>query len=180
MSSTSSAAYTVLTFAVVTAVGALVLHQLRDWNSKNRPTESKKDVKTRKLDEIQTVSGTEYDVSVKILYASTTGTARQFATTLYKHMAKKCAVRIEVSDVANYNEEQLVKEDVVIFIGSTWEGGVPPQSAAKFYDWLNEQAFDFRVSKDTLAHVKFAVFGLGGSIYGKNYAKFVSFYVHSN
>lgn len=170
----------VLAFTLVAVTGVVLFKVLSERQSKSNPNKNnsaatKKEIKERKLDEVVPVSGAEYDHSVKIIYASTTGTARQFATTLFKHMGKKCPVRIEVCDMNTYNEEQLSKEDVVIFICSTWEGGVPPKSAARFYDWLQEQAFDFRVSKDYLENVKFAVFGLGGAIYGKNYAKFVSF-----
>lgn len=166
----------VLAFALVTVTGVIVFRALHD-RLKAQPKDvnaTKKELKERKLDEIVPVSGEEYQGSVRILYASTTGTARQFATTLFKHMGKKCPVRIEVSDLQSYNEELLQKEDIVIFICSTWEGGVPPKSAERFFDWLQEQAYDFRVSKDYLANVKFAVFGLGGAIYGKNFAKFVS------
>lgn len=170
----------VLTFTLAVVAGVVLFKTLNASvpTSSKTAAATKKEIKDRKLDEVVPISGEEFQSSVKIFYASTTGTARQFATTLFKHMGKKCPVRLEVCDLNTYNEELLHKEDVVIFILSTWEGGVPPKSAANFYDWLQEQAFDFRVSKDYLENVKFAVFGLGGAIYGKNYAKFVSICMH--
>lgn len=111
---------------------------------------------------------------VHILYATTTGTARSFANTLSKHIAKKCNMNVLVTDLKDYPEENLPKEDIVLYICSTYEGGTAPESSKLFFDDLVDQAFDFRVSKDLLSNVTFAVFGLGGAIYGSNYCKIVS------
>jgi sulfite reductase alpha subunit-like flavoprotein len=42
-------------------------------------------------------------------------------------------------------------------------------SAAAFYTWLDETRKDFRVAKELLKNVNYAVFGLGHSDYGKNF-----------
>jgi tRNA wybutosine-synthesizing protein 1 len=111
---------------------------------------------------------------VTILYATTTGTSKKFANTFYHHLQKKCNMDLQLVDLKDYSEDNLKNEDIVIIITSTYEGGQAPQNAKLFFDDLNDQAFDFRVSKDTLSKVQFAVFGLGGAIYGGNYAKAVS------
>lgn len=108
---------------------------------------------------------------VHILYGTTTGTARQFANTLLRHIQKKCLIEVIVSDLATYNEESLPEEDIVLFISSTWEGGRPPESCANFFKGLEDLVQDFRVSKDHLSGVRFAVFGLGGKVYGKHFCK---------
>jgi sulfite reductase alpha subunit-like flavoprotein len=112
---------------------------------------------------------------VTILYATTTGTARKFANTLLHHLGKKCDMEIRTVDLKDFSEDHLSKEDIVLLICSTFQDGQSPQSAKLFFDDLNDQAFDFRVSKDLFANVHFSVFGLGGAIYGKNYGKVVRY-----
>ncbi len=60
---------------------------------------------------------------VHILYATTTGTARSFANTLSKHIAKKYDLNVLVTDLKDYPEKNLPKEDIVLYICSTYEGG---------------------------------------------------------
>lgn len=111
--------------------------------------------------------------TIHILYATTTGTARKFANTLYHHVIRRCAFNVKVSDLKEYSEDRLNSEDIVLFICSTYEDGTAPPSARLFFTDLEERAFDFRVSKDHLSKVTYAVFGLGGQLYGKNYCKVV-------
>eukprot|EP00599_Poterioochromonas_sp_BG-1_P002878 CAMPEP_0173144400 /NCGR_PEP_ID=MMETSP1105-20130129/7209_1 /TAXON_ID=2985 /ORGANISM="Ochromonas sp., Strain BG-1" /LENGTH=684 /DNA_ID=CAMNT_0014058071 /DNA_START=35 /DNA_END=2086 /DNA_ORIENTATION=+ len=109
--------------------------------------------------------------SVLIVYATTTGTSRKFANTLYHHIIRRCDLNVRISDLKDYSEDKLNTEDIVLFICSTYEGGIAPLSARLFFNDLEDRAFDFRVSKDHLSRVKYAVFGLGGALYGKNYCK---------
>lgn len=44
-------------------------------------------------------------------------------------------------------------------------------SAAFFYTWLNESCIDFRVTSGFLSNIRYAVFGLGNSIYEENFNK---------
>lgn len=113
--------------------------------------------------------------SVLIVYATTTGTSRKFANTLYHHIIRRCDLNVRISDLKDYSEDKLSTEDIVLFICSTYEGGIAPLSARLFFSDLEDRAFDFRVSKDHLSRVKYAVFGLGGALYGKNYCKVVRF-----
>eukprot|EP00595_Chromulina_sp_UTEXLB2642_P000478 CAMPEP_0196761188 /NCGR_PEP_ID=MMETSP1095-20130614/354_1 /TAXON_ID=96789 ORGANISM="Chromulina nebulosa, Strain UTEXLB2642" /NCGR_SAMPLE_ID=MMETSP1095 /ASSEMBLY_ACC=CAM_ASM_000446 /LENGTH=487 /DNA_ID=CAMNT_0042110411 /DNA_START=329 /DNA_END=1789 /DNA_ORIENTATION=- len=49
--------------------------------------------------------------------------------------------------------------------------GQAPQSGRRFVEWLYDMINDFRVNKDHLSNLKYAVFGLGGAIYAENYGK---------
>jgi tRNA wybutosine-synthesizing protein 1 len=50
-----------------------------------------------------------------------------------------------------------------VYILPTHTDGKPPDSAAWFCKWLEEASNDFRVEKELLKGMKFAVFGLGNS-----------------
>ena len=111
---------------------------------------------------------------ILIIYGTCTGTARKFAA----ECAQKCQtifpsteVDIKVIDAKDYDEFVLDQEDIVLFICSTWTDGVAPETAQRLVSSLIDYASDFRVSKSHLAKVKFAVFGLGGSDYNKNFCK---------
>lgn len=110
---------------------------------------------------------------VKILYGTCTGTARVFAEKLCKRIDNCTKFVVEVMDMKDYNEDKLNTEDIVLIICSTWSEGAPPESAKQFFEWLKDYATDFRVSKDHLSKVQFAVFGLGGDCYDEYFAKAV-------
>ena len=52
---------------------------------------------------------------------------------------------------------------------STYTEGTPPESAKWFYTWLEEAAKDFRVQHSLLKGLKYAVFGLGNSLYADHF-----------
>jgi hypothetical protein len=56
-----------------------------------------------------------------------------------------------------------------VFIVPTYTEGKPPPGAAWFCKWLEEASNDFRVDKELLKGMKFAVFGLGNSQYGDHF-----------
>jgi tRNA wybutosine-synthesizing protein 1 len=107
---------------------------------------------------------------ILILYGTTTGTAKAFALKLQGKLVA-AGRETEVSNMANYDQEKLVKENIVLYICSTWEGGEVPVSCGPFLVDLKDYANDFRVSKDLLEKVHFAAFGLGGELYGSNFGK---------
>ena len=118
--------------------------------------------------------------TVTVLHASLTGTAKGFATELAdkinadgEGLAGFDAVSRdlgEYSDSAGADvEDQLQAERIVVFVLSTYEGGVAPGRSAGFVHWLTDFSNDFRVNKKTLAGVRFAVFGCGNSDYDKNF-----------
>ena len=57
----------------------------------------------------------------------------------------------------------------MIFIVSTYTDGIPPDDAKWFFKWLKESSSDFRIQKSLLMGIKYAVFGLGNSLYCENY-----------
>lgn len=130
-----------------------------------------------------TAAATMREVRVHILYGTTTGTARGFAQSLQQYLLRSTsilqnsaeAVRFvfDLCDLAEYDEDALEAEDVAVFLLSTWEGGKCPEPCAVFMDWLQDYAYDFRVSKAYLSKIRYAVFGLGGELYGTNYCKAV-------
>lgn len=70
-----------------------------------------------------------------------------------------------------YEIDDLKWESVIILIVSTYEGGKPPSGAEAFYQQLKEDALDFRLHKNVLKNVRYAIFGLGHSDYGNNFNK---------
>lgn len=66
-------------------------------------------------------------------------------------------------------QDNLEQENLVIILMSTWEGGVPPPGCEPFYQWLDDMANDFRVPNTLLSRVRFAIFGLGSSVYDERF-----------
>ena len=56
---------------------------------------------------------------------------------------------------------------VVAIICSTWTDGVPPPKAKRTFDALSAPSW----TATSLARVRYAVFGLGNSLYGDNFCK---------
>lgn len=110
---------------------------------------------------------------IKILYGSVTGTAKSMAYKLSKLLLQKQSnVSVTVMDVKDYDEDRFLDtEDVLLFLCCSWTDGKPPESAQRFLTYLEDLACDFRVNRDHLKSLRFAVFGLGGAIYGENFCK---------
>lgn len=64
----------------------------------------------------------------KALYASQKGTAASYAHQLAK-AAASVGVALTVADVAQYEVEQMWKEQCIVLVLSTYEDGTPPSSA---------------------------------------------------
>jgi tRNA wybutosine-synthesizing protein 1 len=106
---------------------------------------------------------------LKILYGSLTGTAKSYAETL-AHLARSQRFEAETVDLKDYEPESLPSDSsFVIVVISTHEGGLPPPTATFFVQWLVDTSTDFRVHRNLLENVKYAVFALGNSEYAKNY-----------
>jgi flavodoxin len=112
---------------------------------------------------------------VKILFSSTTGTARSYAKRMERELfamhVSGFHFRVSVADLATYDVDQLEQETLLLVLLPTWTGGVAPPSAAPFVAHLADLATDFRVSKDALKHTRFAVFGLGSREYGRDWCR---------
>ena len=111
---------------------------------------------------------------ISIIYGTSTGTAKDFAWKLAEE-AENEDLKVDVNNVANIEAEEFLpleaskKGSVLVFIISTYTEGTPPESANWFYKWLSESAEDFRIQHSLLKGLKFAVLGLGNSVYQDHY-----------
>ncbi|KAF7656138.1 hypothetical protein LDENG_00045850 [Lucifuga dentata] len=110
---------------------------------------------------------------VKIFYGSQTGTAKGFAKELSEEV-KALGIPAEVTDMKDYDpDDQLADEctssSVCVFLVATYTDGQPTENAGWFCKWLEEASTDFRYGKTYLKGLRYAVFGLGNSVYVGHY-----------
>lgn len=103
---------------------------------------------------------------MKILFGSQTGTAREWAHTLGEQVTKR-GYQVTVLNLADYDPDELTYENLLLFVISTYTDGKPPEACIPFYEWLQDHSLDFRVHRTAYQDIKFGVFGIGSSIYGK-------------
>ncbi|XP_031549192.1 S-adenosyl-L-methionine-dependent tRNA 4-demethylwyosine synthase TYW1-like isoform X2 [Actinia tenebrosa] len=108
--------------------------------------------------------------AIKIFYGTQTGTAKKFAEML-QELSTRQGTDCSVTSLKDYEpEDNLPNESCTcVFIVSTYTDGQPPEDAVWFCKWLEESSNDFRVQKSLLGGVKYAVFGLGNSLYKDNF-----------
>jgi tRNA wybutosine-synthesizing protein 1 len=106
--------------------------------------------------------------SILILYGTQSGTAEDFAKQLEKIAKAKNIPSVTVGDMAKFDPENLTGEPFVVFIMSTYTNGLPPPTATGFYNWVIEEGENER-NGNMMRTVKYAVFGLGNSLYSKHY-----------
>ncbi|NXM03954.1 TYW1 synthase, partial [Tyrannus savana] len=114
-----------------------------------------------------------YVAGVKIFYGSQTGTAKRFAKALAEAVTS-LNLPVEVINMGDCDPDDCLAEEttsrnVCVFLVATYTDGQPPESAAWFCKWLEEAASDFRVGKTYLKGLRYAVFGLGNSVYVDHY-----------
>ncbi|NWR95046.1 TYW1 synthase, partial [Furnarius figulus] len=110
---------------------------------------------------------------VKIFYGSQTGTAKGFAKTLAEAVAA-LNLPVQVINMGDYDPDDCLSEEttsrsICVFLVATYTDGRPTESAAWFCKWLEEAANDFRFGKTHLKGLRYAVFGLGNSVYVDHY-----------
>jgi sulfite reductase alpha subunit-like flavoprotein len=103
-------------------------------------------------------------LTLRIAYGSQTGTSKKLAELLGQSSSGSNFEKTVVN-MSQYDVDNLEREIIIVFVMCTWEGGVPPESAVNFCDFVEDLATDFRVSKQYLRNVSYAVFGLGSSEY---------------
>uniref|UniRef100_A0A4W6CX79 S-adenosyl-L-methionine-dependent tRNA 4-demethylwyosine synthase TYW1 n=1 Tax=Lates calcarifer TaxID=8187 RepID=A0A4W6CX79_LATCA len=98
---------------------------------------------------------------------------------------KTLGIPAEVTDMKDYDpDDQLADEctskSICVFIVATYTDGQPTENAEWFCKWLEEASTDFRYGKTYLKGLRYAVFGLGNSVYvghfntvGKNVDKWL-------
>ncbi|KAM8768579.1 S-adenosyl-L-methionine-dependent tRNA 4-demethylwyosine synthase TYW1 [Acanthopagrus schlegelii] len=110
---------------------------------------------------------------VKIFYGSQTGTAKSFAQELSEEV-KTLGIPAEVIDMKDYDPDDRLADEcsnksVCVFLVATYTDGRPTENAEWFCKWLEEASTDFRYGKTYLKGLRYAVFGLGNSVYVGHY-----------
>ncbi len=107
-----------------------------------------------------------------VLFGTTTGTSWQFAEKLVRDGQSRFGLTMRSQSLEDYDfESELHLESAVVVIVPTYDGGTPNATTKDFFNYLRESAVeDFRTSKALLGRVSFAVFGLGDTVYGDNFA----------
>jgi MioC protein len=95
-------------------------------------------------------------MSVHIYYGSSTGTAESAANSMYDTL--KAAGSVELHDMMDGEIDALDPADFHVFVCATYGEGELPAGTDEFFSALAEEAPD-------LSGLRFAVFGLGDSIY---------------
>uniref|UniRef100_A0A8C2JD09 S-adenosyl-L-methionine-dependent tRNA 4-demethylwyosine synthase TYW1 n=1 Tax=Cyprinus carpio TaxID=7962 RepID=A0A8C2JD09_CYPCA len=110
---------------------------------------------------------------VKVFYGSQTGTGKGFAKELAGDVIAQ-GIQCEVIDMKEYDPEDRLAEEctskmICVFLVATYTDGQPTESAEWFCKWLEEASTDFRYGKTYLKGMRYAVFGLGNSVYVGHY-----------
>ncbi|XP_061868251.1 S-adenosyl-L-methionine-dependent tRNA 4-demethylwyosine synthase TYW1B isoform X3 [Colius striatus] len=141
--------------------------------SQGNPAASER-VKDKLVNGCATLQAKEvYVAGVKIFYGSQTGTAKRFAKDLAEAVTS-LHLPVEAISMGDYDPDDCLSEEttsrnVCVFLVATYTDGQPPESAAWFCKWLEEAASDFRFGKTHLRGLRYAVFGLGNSVYVDQY-----------
>lgn len=111
----------------------------------------------------------------RIIYGTQTGNAKHLAESLGNKL-QEMKNEVHINDMKDLDPEDLfgqvdTKNSICIFFISTFQDGLPPETAQWFCKWLEEASCDFRMSKSLLKGLKYAVFGLGNSLYQPKFNK---------
>lgn len=118
---------------------------------------------------------------VRVLYGSITGTSQKWAASLAgrlcEHAGKELPdmpLQVVVEDLTTFPIDSLFEKpqksagrqaEIVLVLMSTHSDGKPPPTCEHFCALLKDHVHDFRVDRDALAHLHFAVLGFGSSDY---------------
>nr|XP_027203778.1 S-adenosyl-L-methionine-dependent tRNA 4-demethylwyosine synthase-like [Dermatophagoides pteronyssinus] len=116
---------------------------------------------------------------LKILYGSTAGSSRRLSKKLQQLLKNNDSIlqifeSIECICTDQYDPEDELLNDAsngnyLIILMPTFTGGEPPENARWFCQWIKDAANDFRLSKNALSQLSFAILGIGDSIYGDDF-----------
>lgn len=102
--------------------------------------------------------------NVSIYYATEAGSSREMAHLLAQMIQVPPNQVLNLCDVdVDLWLKQNSQSSFFIFVMPTYTDGAPPHASKFFMKMLEEARFDHRVEKDSLAWMKFAVFGVGDS-----------------
>ena len=114
----------------------------------------------------------------RILYVTQTGTSKRLSIKLQTILTENKILNenkyeITLGSIKDYEPEELFtdskKESLIILIVSTYAGGGPPPDGEWFCKWLDDTVNDFRVNKNCLNGLGFAIFGVGDKAYGQDF-----------
>lgn len=112
---------------------------------------------------------------VKIFYGSQTGTAKGFATVLAEEITSLdlpvTVINLKEYDPDDHLVEEVTSRNICAFLVATYTDGRPTESAEWFCKWLEEASSDFRFGRTYLKGMRYAVFGLGNSVYTSHFNK---------
>ncbi|CAF0879055.1 unnamed protein product [Adineta ricciae] len=114
---------------------------------------------------------------ITIAFASVKGNCRTFAQSTYDKLSNDLTRQVILQDLADitdpeeFLQTQAKNQRTLLIFISTYEDATPPPSAKWFLMHLQEAATDFRVSKNELEKLTYAVFGCGNSLYRDNFNK---------
>uniref|UniRef100_A0A8C7YB17 S-adenosyl-L-methionine-dependent tRNA 4-demethylwyosine synthase TYW1 n=1 Tax=Oryzias sinensis TaxID=183150 RepID=A0A8C7YB17_9TELE len=99
--------------------------------------------------------------------------AQGFAKVLSEEL-KALGFPAEVIDMKDYDPDdrladECVSGSVCVFLVATYTDGQPTESAEWFCKWLEDASTDFRYGRTYLKGLRYAVFGLGNSVYVGHY-----------
>lgn len=109
-----------------------------------------------------TSSYDEQERRLLILYATETGNAQDIADRVAR-AARRLQFRSQIMSVDCYSLENLIIEELVIFVVSTTGSGIEPRSMTPLWNRL----LSSRLPTDSFEDLSFAVFGLGDTSYEK-------------
>lgn len=110
--------------------------------------------------------------AIKLLYGTQTNHARDYAFQFFEKASALGLPATEPINLSEYDPEDLFTEEALcVFLISSYTDGGPADGARWLHRWLDDAVNDFRIQKDALAHLRFAVVGLGDSLYGENFCR---------
>eukprot|EP00127_Corallochytrium_limacisporum_P000616 Clim_evm15s22 gene=Clim_evmTU15s22 len=107
-------------------------------------------------------AATTTERSVLVLYGSETGTAADTAEAVRRAL-RRMYVQARVMPCDDYDIADLPAEPIIIYVLATAGQGELPENMSHFWRFLRRRG----LASDSLAGIKFAVFGLGDSSYHK-------------
>uniref|UniRef100_A0A7S1KRP4 tRNA 4-demethylwyosine synthase (AdoMet-dependent) n=1 Tax=Percolomonas cosmopolitus TaxID=63605 RepID=A0A7S1KRP4_9EUKA len=113
-------------------------------------------------------TGKRAKMRIQILFSSQRGTSKTYATKLFQQL-KKIAKSVTLRNMNKFDPERITQQghtDLLIIFAPTYDNGLPSDDGRAFYEWLDDLSLDFRVHKNMLHHLNYAIMGLGDSAFG--------------
>uniref|UniRef100_A0A0A9WXI1 S-adenosyl-L-methionine-dependent tRNA 4-demethylwyosine synthase TYW1 n=2 Tax=Lygus hesperus TaxID=30085 RepID=A0A0A9WXI1_LYGHE len=112
---------------------------------------------------------------IEVYFATEYGNTKKLCEKLVEYFTTTKSIDSVLIDLSNIEPEDVLhsknaqRKCLSLFVLPTVTDGQPPKAAKWFCKWLSDAATDFRIDKQSQAHVSYAVFGLGNSVYAENF-----------